>query len=392
VPNTPEGPQHPPTLERQLGRGFLALRFEPILEAAYREFQFYSSLGLQRLNLAILIVLVISIVQVDRLVIPGVSDAVPAVVRLGVMVPILALAFGVSFLPRAHIWYPRFMAVFMCVGMAGIAWVGLVAYAQGEDRLFVRMVIATIAVYFIMGLRFRLALVVNLISLVAYVVLAAIWKMPAMALVHFMAMLFMTSVICAAGAYNLEHARRTAWLEGRLLAENAIRDGLTGISNRRRLDDHLERVWQQCQRDHKPMALLFGDLDSFKLYNDHYGHQAGDEALKAVAGVLADYVRRPLDMAARFGGEEFAVVLFETTPEHALRIGLEIKQGVRRLAIPHAHSLVAPMLTISIGIATAQPAPGLNPSRFFLLADQALYAAKRGGRNTVHLLRAEDEK
>lgn len=368
------------------------MRFGSALEAAYREVQFHSSVRFQRLNLAILVILVIAVVQVDRLSIPGIGEKVPALVRLGVMVPILSLAFAMSFLRQAHVWYPRLMAILMSLGLTGIAWVGLIAYGEGEDRLFVRLVIALMAVYFVMGLRFRLAVGVNLVALLSYVLLAWIWDMPAMVLTHFLTMLLMTSVICAAGAYNLERARRTAWLEGQLLAENAVRDGLTGLHNRRWLDDHLHRVWQQCLRDQKSVALLFGDIDSFKLYNDHYGHQAGDEALKAVATVLTGYVRRPLDMVARFGGEEFAVVLFDATPEYALRVGLEVKQAIRRLAIAHAESAVAPMLTISIGIASAPPTAGLDAARLLSLADQALYAAKRGGRNSVHLLRAEDEK
>lgn len=107
--------------------------------------------------------------------------------------------------------------------------------------------------------------------------------MPAPQLIHYSCVLLVSSTICAMGAYRLEHARRVAWLEGQLLAEAALLDGLTGIHNRRWLDEHLQRVWQQCVREHKPIALLFGDIDHFKPYNDRYGHQAGDEALKAVA-------------------------------------------------------------------------------------------------------------
>jgi len=215
--------------------------------------------------------------------------------------------------------------------------------------------------------------------------------MPGTVLTQFMAMLMMTSVICAAGAYNLEHARRTAWLEGQLLAETALQDGLTGIHNRRRLDEHLQRVWHQCIRENKPLALLFADIDHFKAYNDRYGHQAGDEALKAVASVLARHARRPMDLAARFGGEEFAVVLYDTTREHALRIGEEILEEVRRLAITHDASSAAPVLTISLGIACVVPVARRSSAGLLQLADQALYAAKDGGRNQVRLLEAEYE-
>ncbi len=215
--------------------------------------------------------------------------------------------------------------------------------------------------------------------------------MPGAILAQFMAMLVMTSVICVAGAYNLEHARRTAWLEGRLLAETVMQDGLTGIHNRRRLDDHLQRVWQQCVREHKPIALLFADIDHFKAYNDRYGHQAGDEALKAVAAVLARHARRPLDIAARFGGEEFAVVLYDTTREHAVRIGGEILEEVRGLGITHDASSAAAVLTISLGIACVVPVARRSSAGLLQLADQALYAAKEGGRNQLRTLEAEYE-
>ena len=147
-----------------------------------------------------------------------------------------------------------------------------------------------------------------------------------------------------------------AWLEGQRLAETAMQDGLTGIHNRRRFDEHLQRAWAQSIRDRKPIALLLADIDHFKAYNDRYGHQAGDEAMKAVAGVLARFARRPLDLAARYGGEEFAIILFDTKRANAERIGAEILEAVQRLAIPHQDSSAAPVLTISLGIACVVPA------------------------------------
>lgn len=380
------------SLARQLQRGFPWLRFQPALESVYRAGQFADNLRLLRINLVLLAVIIFSIIQIDRAVMPALSAEVPDITRLGVMVPVLVIAFALTFLRNASTWYPRIMTVLMAFALMAIAWVGLWAWGDGENRVFVRLVIAIVAVYFVLGMPVRSAIAANGLALGFYAIAAtAAWSMPGAVLTQFMAMLVMTSVICAAGAYNLEHARRTAWLEGQLLAETALQDGLTGIHNRRRLDEHLQRVWHQCIRENKPLALLFADIDHFKAYNDRYGHQAGDEALKAVAAVLARHARRPMDLAARFGGEEFAVVLYDTTREHALRIGEEILEEIRGLGITHDASSAAAVLTTSLGIACVVPVARRSSAGLLQLADQALYAAKDGGRNQARLLEAEYE-
>lgn len=392
APGHADGPDYAVSLRAHLDRGFRSMRFEPALEAAYREGQFRDGLTYLRINLATLMALVLAIVQVDRVVMPGFSASVPTVARLGVMVPILAVALGLSFPRAAPLWYPRVMTVLMTIALMAIGWIGLLAWSLGENRVFVRLVIATIAVYFVMGLRFRLALGANLLALIFYAFAAMSWHMPTIELAEFLAMLLLTSMICAVGAYNLEHARRIAWLEGQLLAEFAVRDGLTGILNRRRLDQHLQQVWQQGLRERKAVAFLFSDVDCFKAFNDHYGHQAGDEALKAVAAVHARFGRRPLDMAARFGGEEFAIVLFDTSREDALRIADRIMTAVRGLGIVHARSSAGKVLTVSVGIACLVPTietVGTTSASLLRIADQALYAAKDAGGNQARLLETD---
>jgi len=375
----------------QLARGFRWLRFKPDLEAAYRADQFRDGRKFLRVNLAMLAVILLILFQIDHAVIPEVRDRVPMFARFGVMVPALAIAYLLTYVRRADIWYPRVMSVLMPVTLMIIAVLGLWAWQLGEPRLFVRLIVATIAFYFVLGIPVRSAAAGNLVIIVFYMAMAVGLGMPGAQLAHYASMLVIGSIICAAGAYNLEHAHRTAWLEGRLLAETALQDGLTGIPNRRRLDEHLQRIWQQCTREHKPIALLFGDIDHFKRYNDQYGHQAGDEALKSVAAVIARHARRPLDIAARFGGEEFALVLYDTTPDHARRTGEQILEEVRQLGITHATSGVAPVLTISIGIACVIPAARRSCAGLLQLADQALYAAKDGGRNQAQLLEGEYE-
>jgi diguanylate cyclase (GGDEF)-like protein len=137
------------------------------------------------------------------------------------------------------------------------------------------------------------------------------------------------------------------------------------------------------------MALLMIDIDCFKAYNDRYGHQAGDEALKSVAGVLARAARRPLDFVARYGGEEFLVVLYDTTRDYAADLARKTMEGVRDLRIPHAQSSAANILTVSIGVAYVQPVAGRSADGFVQLADEALYVAKNSGRNCVHVMESE---
>ncbi len=391
APADAEAADRATSLSAQLQRGFTWMRFEPALESAYRSDQFRDGVRFLRISLAILAGILLALFQVDHAVMPQISERLPAIARFGVMVPALIVAFALTFVGRVSVWYPRIVSVLAPAALIAIAWLGLWAWGQGEGRLFVRLIVGMIAVYFVLGLPFRAAFIANLIALAVYATLAIKLAMPAPELAHYLCVLLISSVICAMGAYKLEHARRTAWLEGQLLVETALQDGLTGIHNRRRLDEHLQRVWQQCVREHKPLALLFGDIDHFKAYNDRYGHQAGDVALKAVARVLARHARRPMDLAARFGGEEFAVVLYDTTREHAVRIGGEILEDVRRLGIAHAASAAAPVLTISLGIACVVPVARRSSAGLLQLADQALYAAKDGGRNQLRMLEAEYE-
>lgn len=379
------------SLTEQLRRGFRGLRFEGELEAAWRRDQFQERLRYLRVNLAILAAITLAVIQIDRVVVPAIGRIVPDLARVGVMLPLLLAGFATTFVRRADAWYPRYIAVAMTVALAALSWISVAAWAAGEPRVFVRLLLAIVAIYFVLGLGFRSAIVVNALGFAAYAAIAAARGMPGIELTHYLATLSVANVICIAGAWNLEHARRTAWLEGQRLAESALQDGLTGIHNRRRFDEHLQRVWSQSVRERKPLALLLADIDHFKAYNDRYGHQAGDEAMKAVAGVLSGFARRPLDLAARYGGEEFAIILYDTKRGQAEVIGDEVLEAVRGLAVPHAGSGAAPLLTVSIGIACVAPVARRSWTGLVQLADQALYAAKDGGRNRAVALEQEYE-
>lgn len=160
-------------------------------------------------------------------------------------------------------------------------------------------------------------------------------------------------------------------------------DGLTGISNRRSFDERLAEEWGRARRSVSPLSLIMLDIDFFKPYNDSYGHIGGDECLVNVANILKKTLHRPADFLARYGGEEFIVVLPETDAEGANKIAEDLRSAVESMGVPHKASSVAGHVTISLGTATMTPAEGTEPSALIEVADNALYAAKEGGRNRV---------
>lgn len=175
----------------------------------------------------------------------------------------------------------------------------------------------------------------------------------------------------------LEEANQT-------LKKMARIDGLTQIANRRSFDESIEREWQRMRREQKPLSLLLCDIDYFKKYNDHYGHQAGDECLKRVAKALGESILRPADLAARYGGEEFVLLLPDADSAGALEVGTRVIRTIENLALEHEKSEVSSSVTLSVGTATLQPfSQQQQPHELIALADAALYQAKEQGRNRI---------
>ncbi|TGN41000.1 sensor domain-containing diguanylate cyclase [Marinobacter confluentis] len=158
-------------------------------------------------------------------------------------------------------------------------------------------------------------------------------------------------------------------------------DPLTGLFNRLAMDKRLRSAWNLLMRTGDPIAVMLIDIDHFKEYNDHYGHPAGDECLKSMAGILNKAAKRETDMVARFGGEEFLVMLPGTGTDAALEIAAELKEAVANANIEHARSSAAPHVSISIGVAAVIPSHHHIPSDLIQAADDALYQAKASGRN-----------
>lgn len=198
-------------------------------------------------------------------------------------------------------------------------------------------------------------------------------------------------------AWLAEKRSRQVFLQRQLLAMEKSRsdalaeqmrdmsrhDNLTGLANRRYFDEVLAHEWLRCRRNGAFLSLLFIDVDFFKHFNDHYGHQRGDMCLRQVANVLQSFARRPGDFASRFGGEEFVILYPQTEPDTAGALAGDILRSVSALKIEHRYSSVADHVTVSIGVASMAPAKGETPEQLVRAADHAMYLAKRGGRNRI---------
>lgn len=160
-------------------------------------------------------------------------------------------------------------------------------------------------------------------------------------------------------------------------------DGLTGIPNRRCFDESLDREWLRAIRSRGPLSLIMMDIDYFKAFNDYYGHLGGDECLRKIAHALVECIRRPGDLVARIGGEEFACLLPDTAGEGAMRVAERLLEGIERLGIPDACSPISDRVTLSIGVAFLFPQVGQSSTDLVRYADEMLYRAKQSGRNQI---------
>lgn len=187
---------------------------------------------------------------------------------------------------------------------------------------------------------------------------------------------FSTPLVRARVRTHVELKRKTD-----KLARTALLDGLTGIANRRRFDEAIEREWRRAIRSGQSLALIMIDVDFFKRFNDRYGHMAGDDCLVAVAQALDRTLGRASDLVARLGGEEFVALLPGCDVPNALQAAGRLQASVAELKIPHENSDCGSYVSLSMGVASTLPTPDTDPHSLLEAADRALYAAKAAGRN-----------
>jgi diguanylate cyclase (GGDEF)-like protein len=374
---------------RQLRAGIPWLSFAPELEPEFRRSNLDESLVHIRANLCLTIMIVVAFTAANAMVLGMELNRIPSRINLLIILPVLLVTLAATFSPRRHRVYPplAISAAVIC-GLAQVA-IQVIASLGGIAFLFPSLILMTMYVYFMAGLIFYHAVAAGAIVLLIYVAAATSLAVPGSEFSYSSLAIVAANLIGASVVYMHEKTSRMRFLEAGLLREMVARDGLTGIHNRRMFDQHIQRIWQQAIRESECVAVLLADIDCFKDYNDRYGHQAGDECLRAVATCLSQSARRPLDFVARYGGEEFAVVLYEANSTYVAEVLTRIQRSIAELNIPHEASQVASRLTVSIGAAYIRPSAHRTHDGLIQLADEALYNAKERGRNRVVVMEAE---
>lgn len=376
--------------ETELERGLVALRFPAALEREFRKVHLDRVAYRVRAWQATLLVIVLLSSSYRLGLLGGLGPNFETLLRVGVLLPAcLAMV--------AAAWSRKFESTYLRTALFGSMVVAVVSsalvaqiVAEGDAAALAFLTTNAFATFFLAGLLFFDALLVAALGVVAFIAAGSFYGLPTPKLAYDGALLALVVAVGTYIAYGVEESNRRFFLERGRLGDLAERDGLTGLRNRRAFDEHLGRVWQQSLRDRSSLAVLLIDLDHFKAYNDSYGHQAGDACLRHVAEVVQGFARRPLDVAARYGGEELAIVLYQVTAEHALAVAEQLRAAIEAARIEHREAPRLGQVTVSIGVAWVEATLERSPDVAVQLADQALYAAKLGGRNLVRFVGRDD--
>jgi diguanylate cyclase (GGDEF)-like protein len=383
-PNIPLNDIESSPYAEQLSKGFRRLRFVEPLEQEYRSFQSEQSFALRRISLCMGIIAWLAFGAFDFVLLNASELHWLLLIRLGGLVILLVLTV-LAFQRRFIKQLPLFSLIALLT--LGAASAGLVAVAQrfSPEYPYEGLLLVCMAGYFLAGLRLPQALSCSLLVLLGFVLLeVTVSQVGGMRLLNSVMFLLFGNLMGAVGCYLLEYKSREHFLANRIMRMLADRDSLTGLSNRRSFNRQFDSLYRQAQREHCNIALLLCDLDHFKAYNDEYGHQLGDQALQAVGSLLMQAARRPLDMAVRLGGEEFAVLLYDISIAEARNHAEALRLTLQEMHIEHRASSTSTVLTMSVGVACAEPGEeGGALSRLYEIADRALYEAKAFGRNQV---------
>ena len=365
----------------QLRSGFKRLRFIDFLEEEFRRTYQADNREKSRLTIALALVICVVLTVISQ-VIGGEGESAMRALGLAVLVPMLVLTIVASYRATSMAYQFLLGVSALVVGLAG-AVIGVKASLAGMSYYFAAQASWIFMIWLVMGFLFRPAACLAWVVSIAYVAATLAAGLPTEEVIFETSMLLTMNLLGGYSCYKIEHAARLNFLESNMLNQLAQRDGLTGLFNRRSFDEYVNRIWRQSRREGATVAFLLVDIDHFKSFNDLYGHQAGDDALKAVAKVLAGGGHRPLDLAARYGGEEFALILYGPSRGYSRELPERLRKDVQGLEIVHEGSENSQYLSISIGVAIIHPDAERSVTGAIQMADEAVYQAKEDGRNRI---------
>ncbi|GAB3545095.1 GGDEF domain-containing protein [Noviherbaspirillum agri] len=319
-------------------------------------------------------------------------------IRFLLVIPLMLLCTFTVYKIGQPAWREAVLAATSVLAGISLAWIAGLSTHPNAPHYQTGITLIILFGNIVLSLRFRSALLSSVLMAAVYAFM--LLRVPAvLPEVRFNYWLFSFSavVISLVANYRMDQDQRRAYIARareqtrnaelshavELLAKLSAEDALTHIANRREFDRRLDVEWSRARRDRHPLALIMIDVDQFKNFNDHYGHPAGDACLQQIAAALRSIVKRPADLVARFGGEEFVALLPATSLEDATEVAEYMRQAVIDLQIPHATSRVAPGITASFGVAVIHPFMHEESAELVAAADAALYDAKEHGRNRV---------
>ncbi len=366
---------------RALEQGVEWLRFEPAIEAEFRRshiLRLRTQAGFwQLLQLAVGLFGI-------KLVIEGPETGAVHLLLLACIATHVAVSVTLVFLVFSRHYvssYHRLASILMPFRATAFAIV-VAAIIDAGGSGTAAMTINLFGLLFFSGLLLRQALPAALAMSISFMTALTAFEVHAALAAYSITSMMIVLGLATFVAWDMQRAARAAFLEHGLTRADATRDALTGLVNRRHFDSRLQATWKACDEMKQPLTMLLIDVDHFKAYNDGYGHQAGDDALRKVAQALRS-VARPGDVVARYGGEEMALIATGLGEHEAEALAGQLRRAVEALDLPHEGAADKGRVTVSIGGACIVPLPGRSSAGALQIADENLYAAKRQGRNRV---------
>lgn len=372
--------------------GFPWLRFLPDLEEEYRDS--YIVLNATRIRASFVIGLlgVLGFIFVDQVLGSNLEPARGDWLLILVTIPALMVPLAATFRPSAGPYLLHF--VLLATLAAALSILAAINIGRGANPSFPyeALYVVVMYIYFVSGLTFYQAIFCGLTLSVVFIVTN--WSLRDHdALLYEGYFVLLANGVGVIGHYLLERQSRLSFLLHHELEQQAILDSLTGLMNRRAFGTRIETIWRQARRNLSPVGLVLVDLDGFKKVNDRCGHQFGDGALAHVANVLKGCALRPLDVAARYGGDEFIAAWFDVDGGWFAKLAEELPARLAGMECGEPGNALK--VTVSGGAVLVWPRPGMEPREAIKAADQLLYDAKRtGGNRIAHrvLLKPEDKK
>ena len=363
-------------------RGFfsMSLAFGSGLEAAFIRHRTETSLLLIRLALVLSVTFFATFLGYDAVTRRQFAQPFVYGIVFGVAAPSIVILLAITWIPKATRWVSTAAAITALINALSLTLVYALGLRKGVPVPYEILIMQFLYTFSLLGLAWRQATPIALVTLAFFVCASYFAGLDRDLLIQQTYFLTTSGMLGCIGCYMIEYAQRQSWARGELLRQMSEHDPMTGLYNHRVFYERADAALRQARRDSTMIAVLAIDADHFKSFNDTHGHLAGDEALRRIAALIRKHARRPFDLPARLGGEEFALMLYNTSAPSALNVAESLRAAVHAVILPSDRRV-----TVSIGVALSVAHEALELTALVGMADEAMYRAKEEGRDRVRL-------